>query len=140
MTSDADLQWFHDYFADVDTMQIEKMATWFAEDMIVRFGNEPLMRGKQAALEAIGGLWTNFTSLSHAHGRVISDGTYFSGEGTVTFGLADGRKVSIPGITILERRGGLVTRLSGYLDFAPLYAPSDTPIEVMEPGFFLASH
>jgi hypothetical protein len=79
MTSDADIHWFHDYFADVNTMQIEKMAAWFAEDVIVRFGNEPVMRGKKAALEAIGGLWTNFTSLTHAHGRIISDGAYFSG-------------------------------------------------------------
>lgn len=139
MVSEADLRWFYDYFTDVDTMQIEKMAAWFDEDVIVRFGNEPILHGKKHALEAITALWANFASLSHTHGRVLSNGTYFSDEGTVTFTLLDGRVVSIPGITILERRNGLVTRLSGYLDFAPLYAPADAPITVMQPDFFLAS-
>lgn len=138
MTIEADLRWFYDYFADVDTMQIEKMAAWFDDDVVVRFGNEPLLHGKTAALEAIAALWANFTSLSHAHGQVIGNGSYFSGEGTVTFTLADGRTIRIPGVTILERRNGLVTRLSGYLDFAPLYAPADAPIEVIQPDFFLA--
>ena len=138
MHHDPELQWFYDYFDDVDTMQIEKMAAWLDDDVIVRFGNEPILHGKPAALAAIAGLWGNFKGLSHAHGKVIGNGTYFSGEGAVTFTLPDDRKITIPGITILERRNGLVTRLSGYLDFAPLYAPADAGIEVVEPGFFVA--
>ncbi len=140
MNGHPDLQWYYDYFNDVDTMQIDKMAAWLDDDVIVRFGNEPILRGKPAALAGIAGLWEGFKSLHHAHGQVMSNGNYTSGEGAVTFVLQDGRSMTIPGITILERRNGLVTRLSGYLDFAPLYAPVDSSIEVTEPAYFLTSN
>ena len=139
MTTDPALQWFYDYFDDVDTMQIDKMAARLADDVVVRFGNDPIVRGKPAAVAAIAGLWENFKSLRHTHGQVVSNGDYASGEGAVTFTLHDDRTITIPGITILERRNGLVTRLSGYLDFAPLYAPPGAAITVTEPVFFVTS-
>lgn len=137
MASAPEMQWFYDYFNDVDTMQIDKMAAWLADDVIVRFGNEPLLHGKHAALAAIAALWQGFKGIHHAHGQVVSIGEYTSGEGAVTFTLHDNRTVTIPGMTILERRNGLVSRLSGYLDFAPLYAPADAPITVADPEFFV---
>lgn len=137
MNTEPDLKWYYDYFNDVDTMQIDKTAAWFADDVMVRFGNQPIMRGKSAALAGIGGLWAGFKSLRHAHGQVVSAGDYTSGEGTVTFTLQDDRVITLPGVTILERRNGLVTRLSGYLDFAPLFAPPGTGIDVIDPSQFV---
>jgi hypothetical protein len=132
-----EMQWFHDYFNDVDTMQIEKMAARRAADVIIQFGNEPIMHCKRAALFAIANLWQGFKSIRHAHGQVVSHRHYTSGEGTATFTLQDDRTLSIPGMTILERSDCLVTRLSGHLDFVPLYAPAEAPFVLVDPEFFV---
>jgi hypothetical protein len=137
LSKDPGTQWYYDYFNDVDTMQIEKLAAWLNDDVIVRFGNQPLLRGKPAALSAISEFWKAFKGLHHAHGQVLSSGDYTSGEAVVTFTLHDDRKIAIPGVSVLERRNGLVSRLSGYLDFMPLYAPPGAGA-VSEPDFFLA--
>ncbi len=137
MNAQPDTQWYYDYFNDVDTMNIERLAPWMNDDIVVRFGNQPVIRGKTIALAAIEGFWKGFKSLRHQHGEVVSRGNYTSGEAAVTFTLHDGRAVTIPGVTILEMQNGRISRLGAYLDFGPLYAPPGSGDQVTEPAFFI---
>lgn len=44
------MQWWIDYFNDVDTMDPERFGAWFADDMQLQFNNAPLIEGKAAVL------------------------------------------------------------------------------------------
>lgn len=44
------MQWWIDYFNDVDTMDSERFGAWFSEDIQLQFNNAPMINGKAAVL------------------------------------------------------------------------------------------
>ena len=117
------MQWWEEYYREVDAGQIERFSRWYANDIISRFGNMPVTRSKQALLETLSQFFQNFAGLSHVWSPVMCNGDLAAGEGVCTYTLRDGRKISIPVVTVIERReDGLIHRSSVYFDAAPLFA------------------
>ncbi len=114
--------WFSDLYANVDAMRLDEFVAGLATDVEVLVGNNPAMRGRQAAKDGIAYFWSTINGIKHRFVNVaVSNGLTFL-EANVEYLRKDGKSVSIPAVTVLERRGDLVKSLRIYFDVAPLYA------------------
>lgn len=114
--------WFSDLYADIDAMRLDAFAAGLAPDVKVVVGNNPAMNGRQAVKEGIGYFWSTIGGLKHHIVNVAeSNGLTFL-EANVEYLRKDGKKVTIPVVTALERDGDLVKSLRIYFDVAPVYA------------------
>lgn len=116
-------EWVNEWFRDVDAFQIEKLEPWFADDIDLRFANNPIINDKQTALHALGGFYGTIAGLSHKPQAVISSGDEVVQNSTVTYTRTDGRLVPLPVSSYLRRNAeGKLNRLWIYIDINPLYA------------------
>lgn len=115
-------QWFSDLYSSIDAMRLEEFAAGLTPDVEVVVGNNPPMRGRQAVKEGIGHFWSSIGGLKHNFVNVAeSQGLTFL-EARVDYLRKDGKKVTVPVVTVLERKGELVRSLRIYFDIAPVYA------------------
>jgi hypothetical protein len=116
-------EWVSEFFRDVDAFKIEKLEPWFADDVDLRFANNPTINDKQTALQALGGFYSTIAGLRHESQAVIGSGDEMVQSSIVTYTRTDGSLVSLPVATYLRRNAaGKLTRLWIYIDIAPLYA------------------
>ena len=64
MTNKAD-DWVNEFFTAADTFVLENLAAWFADDIEVRFGNQPALHGKQAATQSFKDFWAMINGMRH---------------------------------------------------------------------------
>jgi|GEM_PF-602540 ketosteroid isomerase-like protein len=134
------MQWWEEYYRDVDSGQLERFSRWYADDIVSRFGNMPVTQGKAELLASLGHFFQNFEGLSHAWNPVVGNADVAMGEGVCTYHLKDGRRIAIPVVTVIERReDGLIHRSSVYFDVAPLFTQG-TDAVVPDPHFFIRKH
>jgi hypothetical protein len=132
------MQWWDEYYRDVDGGQIERFSKWYAEDIVSRFGNMPVTRSKQELIASLTQFFQNFSGLSHVWNPIVCNGEMAVGEGVCTYALRDGRKISIPVVTVIERRAdGLIHRSSVYFDAAPLFAEDKHASQVADAYIFV---
>ncbi len=116
-------KWVDDWFRDVDAFQIEKLEPWFADDIDLRFSNNPVINDKQTALQALGGFYSTISGLSHKALAVIGSGDEVVQNSIVTYTRADGGLVPLPVSSYVRRNAeGKLNRLWIYIDINPLYA------------------
>jgi ketosteroid isomerase-like protein len=114
--------WFSDLYASVDGMHLDAFVAGLTPDVEVVVGNNPTMRGREAVKEGIGCFWSTIQGLKHNFVNVVeSQGLTFL-EAKVDYRRKDGRRVTVPVVTVLERNGDLVKSLRIYFDLAPVYA------------------
>ena len=113
--------WFSDLYASIDAMRLDEFAAGLAPDVTVVVGNNPAMKGRQAAKEGIGHFWSTIGGLKHHFRNVVESNGLTVLEANVEYLRKDGRSVTIPVVTVLERSGDLVKSLRIYLDIAPVY-------------------
>jgi hypothetical protein len=114
--------WFSDMYDSIDAMRLDEFAARLAPDVRLVVGNNPAMNGREAAKQGIGYFWSTIAGLKHHTVNVAeSNGLTFL-EANVEYLRKDGRSVTIPAVTVLERNGDLVKSLRIYIDVAPVYA------------------
>jgi len=114
--------WFSDWYASIDAMRLDEFAAGLAPDVKVVVGNNPVMNGRQAVKEGIGHFFSTINGIKHHLVNVAeSNGLTFL-EANVEYLRKDGKTVTIPAVTVLERNGDLVKSLRIYFDVAPVYA------------------
>ena len=132
-TRDAVLRWAHDLYANaVDHSDARGFAAAFTPDAWLRFGNNEPTIGRDAIETAIAGFFTAFVSLSHESRGAYLDADTLVLEAQVTYLRHDGRKVSVPAVTIfrLVSASGAITlppladQCRIFVDLAPLFAPT----------------
>jgi ketosteroid isomerase-like protein len=116
------MAWWKEYFADVDSMDMEKVGAWFAEDMNLRFGNAPAMQGRDTIIGSLRGFLSPFKSMKHEFGEVIESADGVFTEAAVTYSFPDGRAVTVPSATFMRRRGDKVSELRVFIDLTPVFA------------------
>ncbi len=116
------MQWWTDYFNDVDTMDTERFGAWFADDMELQFNNAPLIQGKAAVLGFLREFTRNFSSLKHSHGQLVGDETSAAGEAMIVFVRPDDAKYTVRGVTMVTRDETGFRRMAIYADFSEIYA------------------
>lgn len=114
--------WFSDLYASIDAMRLEEFAAGLAPDVKLTVGNNPTMNGREAARLGIGHFFSTIAGLKHHMVNVaeVSGLTFL--EANVEYLRKDGRSVTVPTVTVLERSGDLVKSLRIYFDVSPVYA------------------
>ncbi len=115
------MQWWSDYFDDVDTKNPEIFGRWFSEDIVLQFNSEPPIEGKTAVLGFLHEFTKNFKNLRHSHGDLICEEARGAGEAVITFTRLDGAEFAVRGVTMVMREQGLFRRMAIYADFSALY-------------------
>jgi hypothetical protein len=114
--------WFSDLYASIDAMRLDEFAAGLTPDVRLTVGNHPAMNGRDAVKQGIGAFWSTIDGLKHHVVNVAeSNGLTFL-EANVEYLRKDGRSVTIPAVTVLERDGDLVKSLRIYFDVSPVYA------------------
>jgi ketosteroid isomerase-like protein len=115
--------WPGDFFRDADSLELDKLVAWFADDVDVRFANAPSIIGKANAEQAFKDFWSTISGMSHRRETVVFDGDDAAQGSIVTYTRPDGLVVSMPVSSHLRRNAqGKLTRLWIYIDMAPLFA------------------
>ncbi len=114
--------WFTDLYASIDAMNLDKFAAGLTPDVEVIVGNNPPMNGREAAKEGLGGFFSTIGGIKHNIGTVVEGDGVTVMEAKVDYTRKDGNTVTVPAVTVLERRGDLVKSLRIYVDVAPVYA------------------
>ena len=113
--------WVKDYFADVDTMDIDAFLTHLTDDVVVNWANADPFVGKKAVAEAIGGLYQAIDAMQHELVHVYDEGAEKIVEANVHYTRKDGRRVRVRAMTVLRRRDELVDEARVFLDTAPVF-------------------
>lgn len=116
------MQWWANYFNDVDTMDPTRFGAWFAEDIQLQFNNAPVISGKDAVLEFLHEFTKNFSSLKHSHGQLVGDETNAAGEAMITFCSGEDARFVVRGVTIVSRGQTGFRRMAIFADFSEIYS------------------
>lgn len=114
--------WFSELYGHIDAMRLDDFIAGLTPDVEVVVGNNPAMRGRAQVKEGIGQLFGAIDGIRHNLVNVADapDRTFL--ETNVDYLRKDGRQVTIPVVTVLERKGDLVKSLRIYFDIAPVFA------------------
>ena len=112
--------WYSDMYANVDAMRLDEFVAGLTPD--VEVGNNPAMKGRQIVKEGIGHFFSTIAGLKHHFVNVVEGQGLTFLEAKVDYRRKDGRQVTVPVVTVLERKGELVSSLRIYFDVAPVYA------------------
>jgi ketosteroid isomerase-like protein len=114
--------WYSDMYANVDAMRLDEFVASLTPDVEVVVGNNPAMKGRPAVKEGIGYFFSTISGLKHHFVNVVEGQGLTFLEAKVDYRRKDGRQVTVPVVTVLERKGELVSSLRIYFDVAPVYA------------------
>ena len=114
--------WFSGLYASIDAMRLEEFAAGLTPDVKVVVGNNPAMNGREAAKQGIGYFFSTIDGIKHHLVNVAEiNGVTFL-EANVEYLRKDGKTVTVPAVTVLERSENLVKSLRIYVDVEPVYA------------------
>ena len=121
--SESGADWVADFFRDADTVDIDKLAAWFADDIELRFANNPPIADKATAVAVMSDFYQSIAGMRHARETIVRDGDTAAQQAIVTYTRPDGRDVPLPVASYLHRNAaGVLDKLWIYIDIAPLYA------------------
>ncbi len=127
------MQWWYDYFKDVDSKDVDKLTSWMREDVTFCFANGPAVKGKATIQNYLTEFFKCFDTISHAHGKLVGNDEFACGEATVIYKLHNGREIPAFAATVIERRDGLISRLHAYVDLSQLFSALAQDPVVSEP-------
>jgi hypothetical protein len=117
------LDWVRDFFRDVDAFQVELLDKWFADDISLRFANNPAINDRLTAIQALSGFFSTIAGLKHEPEAIIDGGDEATQMAIVTYTRQDGSLVPLQVASYLRRNAaGKLDRLWIYIDLAPLFA------------------
>jgi len=112
--------WLLKLFSSLDGGDVDSFVSFLTEDVVFRFGSaEPVGGGENVRVfvaQFLGGL----ESISHRLEHFWEQDGRLAIEGVVTYGLKDGRRVSVPFVDVFQMRGGKIEQYLVYIDLALL--------------------
>jgi ketosteroid isomerase-like protein len=113
--------WVKEYFAAVDSMDIDAFLNHLTDDVVVNWANADPFVGKKAVAEAIGGFYQAIDGMQHEFVNVYDEGDEKIVEADVHYTRKDGRRVRVRAMTVLRQRDDLVDEARVFLDTAPVF-------------------
>ena len=120
-------EWITEYFAMVDTRDVDEFLTWYAEDATFRFANQPPARGKAAIRAVLEQFYGSITSMRHEKTGCWADADSGAFEAVAHFVTAEAAHVDLPAVSTLRVRDGLVHDFRFVMDATPLTAAGSAP-------------
>jgi ketosteroid isomerase-like protein len=109
-------------FEIVDTMDLDKLASLFAEDARVTFGNEPTYVGVRAIRDGVKGFFDTIAGLQHTLVRVWRVGDDTIAHVDTKYQRKDGTHITLPAATVYHADGdGKIDDYRVFLDVTPIY-------------------
>lgn len=114
--------WLQAKYQAVDAMDADAYGRFLAEDCHMRFANNPVSNGRAQILSSIRAFWQNIAGLDHAFQHILGSNYHMAAEALIDYTLKDGRVVTIPCVTLIERNeAGLASSVKIFMDAAPLF-------------------
>ena len=116
-----DTGWIETMFRELDSGGVPALFPYLHEDVTFRFASYPAGRGRQAFAQVWAAMSGDIESLCHDLLDVWEvDGAAIC-RGNVTYGLKDGRTVTVPFANVLYRRDGLISDYLIYVDASEVF-------------------
>ncbi|BAZ50416.1 hypothetical protein NIES4103_30320 [Nostoc sp. NIES-4103] len=105
-----------------EAMDIDRFAQKFTEDAVYKFGNEPVVYGRQeiAKADSIAAFNTTVNSIKHHIENMWELGNMLIVEMDVTYVRKDGEIFNLPACDTVWFDGNLVQRMNIYMDITPV--------------------
>jgi ketosteroid isomerase-like protein len=116
------MTWYEDLYSHVDRKDMDAVAPWFSDDVVMTMGNSEPIVGRANVVASLRQFQATLAGLSHTFLAVIEQGDAAMLETSTRFELHSGASVELKGVTIIERADGLISGQRMYVDMAPLWA------------------
>ena len=119
----ATYEWYLDYLEAIDTRNVEKYATFLANDCEMQTNNFPVVAGKTAIIEGLTQYWQSFASVEHDLLNIYGTDNAFMLEALNHYLRHDGKSVTLRAVAMTDRdSSGLVTSVRLYTDTSQLFS------------------
>jgi hypothetical protein len=106
-------EWVRNMYREVDAKRVDAYIHLFAPDASLRFGAGPVVRGVEAIRATLERADAGHT-MRHTFVGCWEQGETTIVEFEVDYGYDDGRAVTFPALTVLERVAGAITSMRVY--------------------------
>lgn len=113
-----------DMFAALDAEGVPGLFPYLHEDVVFRFGSFPAGRGREAFDQAWRSMSSDVVSLSHELLDAWETERSVVCRGNVTYGLTDGRHVTLPFANVFYLRDGKIAEYLIYIDASAVFGAS----------------
>lgn len=110
-------------FARVDERDALGFANAFTENGKFQFANNPIVTGRGAIQDFIGGFFAAIGGISHDFQDCWSLGDRAFCKGFVTYVRKDGSKLTVPWATVSRFEGDKLAEYNAYVDASKLFNP-----------------
>lgn len=117
-------EWARALFADLDREGVEGLFPYLHDDVKFRFASYPPGTGKQTFADAWAVMSPHIESLNHDITDTWQDGDAVVCRGDVTYGLKDGREITLPFANIFRMRADKIAEYLIYIDASPVFGPA----------------
>lgn len=104
-----------------DEMNVEKSLEFCSDDILYKFGNMPMVQGKQGIKEASSGFLRNFKSLKHDVKNIWEMGETVVVTMEVNYIRQDNKTFTLPCCNIFHLKGDKVQEMQIYMDISPAF-------------------
>jgi ketosteroid isomerase-like protein len=119
-----DLAWWEGVFAVIDAGDAVGFVAFLTPDAQFRFGNAPVVVGREAIRVAAAAFFSAIASSRHRLLRTWNGAGNAVCEGEVTYTRHDGSLISVPFANVFELRGDKITAYRIYIDNSSLFSKS----------------
>ena len=116
--------WTHKLFKTIDAKDANGFVSYLTEKAQLRFGNGPVVTGREKIRETIAGFFSSIKALKHV---ILETWTYSDVvilKGEVTYTRKDGSQITLPFMNLYRMKGNLINQYLVYVDLSPLYSPN----------------
>ncbi|MEA5574981.1 nuclear transport factor 2 family protein [Anabaena sp. UHCC 0451] len=104
-----------------DEMNIAKSLQLCTDNVVYKFGNLPMVVGKQAIKESSAGFLQNFQSIKHNIISIWESGETIIVEMEVSYTRHDNKMFNLPCCNVFSMEGDMVQDMRIYMDISPVF-------------------
>ena len=113
--------WVNNLFAATDLMDADGFVSFLSEDANFRFGNAPIVSGKENIRNTVSAFFSNLQGLRHNILGIWRQGDTVICEGEVTYTRRNESKITLPFADIFRMKGKLIADYRIFMDISPLF-------------------
>ena len=119
---------YQQYLDALDAYDLDRFATFLADDITVQFNNDDPIEGKPTAVEGMGAFWQSIRdlgfTLTHEPVNIYGADNAYVLEALNHYDHPTRNRITIRAVAFTDRNPeGRVTAIRVYQDLSPLYAP-----------------
>ncbi len=116
--------WTHQLFKTIDAKDANRFISYLTEKARLRFGNGPVVTGREKIRETIAGFFSSIKALRHVVLETWTHSDVVILQGEVTYTRKDGSQITLPFMNLYRMKGDLIDQYLVYVDLSPLYPPN----------------